>query len=371
MQQNVDKVRKQRLKTKGKMERIRFALGQKVLPLQTNFHISCSMASHLTQQQRYEISFRLQNKERPISIAQALGVHRSTICREIKRNKKPRGDYDAELAQSLSQKRLHSRHHYTVLTDDMRSRIDHLITQHQWSPEQISGRLRLLGEPTVSHETIYRYVWHEKRIWGKDLYKHLRHRGRRYNKRGSSYKSRGIPGRVGIEERPPVVELRNRFGDLEMDTIIGKNKRSVIMTINDRESGFLIMRKLPSKEAEPLAHAAVNALRRIKNELHTITADNGSEFAKHQFIADMLGVKVFFARPYHSWERGANENTNGLIRQYFIKGSDFDPISEKQIKIVQKKINNRPRKRLGFYTPLEFIEHKYHNNKTILKLLRY
>ena len=329
------------------------------------------MTKHLTVQQRYEISFRLQNKERPIDIAKALGVHRSTISRELKRNKAPHGKYHAEKAQMLSKRRLRARRHYTVLTDEMKLYIDSKLSEEQWSPEQISGRRRVFGLSPISHETIYKYIWKEKHKCRKPLYKYLRHRGRRYNKRGSSYKSRGIPNRVGIEKRPSIVDEKNRFGDLEIDTIVGKNKRNVIMTINDRESGFLIMRKLPTKEAEPLAKAAIEALKPISGELHTITADNGVEFARHQMIARELNLDVFFARPYHSWERGANENTNGLVRQYFVKGTDFKTITDKDIYMVQEKINNRPRKRLNFMSPIEFIIRKYWKNKTILKLLRY
>lgn len=371
MQQNVQVVQEQQAGKKGEKDSVLSARGINYLPLQTNYHISRIMASHLSPQQRYEISFRLQNKECPASIARALGVHRSTIIRELKRNRSPYGQYKAEHAQSLSEKRMRSRRHYTAMTRQMKSRIDRLLIHRQWSPEQITGRLRLLGKPVVSHETIYRYVWQEKRTHGKDLYKYLRHKGRRRNKRGSRYKSRGIPYRVGIEKRPEVVNQRNRFGDLEIDTIIGKNSRSVIMTINDRESGILIMRKLYSKKAGPLADAAIAALWPVRKELHTLTADNGTEFSRHRKIARRLGVQVFFARPYHSWERGSNENTNGLVRQYFHKGMDFEIINNDVINMVQKKINNRPRKRLGYLTPLEFIKHKYHNNKTILRLLRY
>lgn len=167
-------------------------------------------------------------------------------------------------------------------------------------------------------------MWEEKHKWGKPLYKHLRHRGRRYNKRNSSYKSRGIPGRVGIEQRPAVVDEKGRFGNLE-----------------------------------------------IRKGLHTMTADNGTEFSRHQQIARALKIDIFFARPYHSWERGANENTNGLVRQYFLKGSDFTKITDKDINMVQDRINNRPRKRLNYKTPVEFIRQKYGENKTIIKLLRY
>ena len=270
----------------------------------------------------------------------------------------------------LSERRMSARRHYTVPTEEMKSYIDLKITQEQWSPEQISGRRRALGLPPVSHETIYRYVWDEKHRRGKPLYKYLRHRGRRYGRRGSPYRPRGIPGRIGIEQRPPVVDEKNRFGDLEIDTIVGKYGRNVIMTINDRESGFLIMRKLPTKEAEPLAAAAIAALRPIRKELHTMTADNGTEFSRHQQIAKALKMDVFFARPYHSWERGANENTNGLVRQYFVKGTDFRKITDKEINMVQDKINNRPRKRLEFKTPVEFIKQKYGDNKTIIKIIK-
>jgi IS30 family transposase len=164
------------------------------------------MKKHLTAQQKYEISFRLQNKERPIDIAKALGVHRSTISRELKRNKAPDGKYHAEKAQRLSNRRMRARRHYTVLTDEMKMYIDNKLSKEQWSPEQISGRRRMLGLSPISHETIYRYIWEEKHKCRKPLYKYLRHRGRRYNKRGSSYKSRGLPNRVGIENRPSIVD---------------------------------------------------------------------------------------------------------------------------------------------------------------------
>ncbi|MCF0235918.1 MAG: IS30 family transposase [Bacteroidaceae bacterium] len=326
---------------------------------------------HLTIAQRYEIAFRRQNNESPSSIAKALGVHRSTITRELKRNTSKQGKYDPEIAQKQADKRLLSRRRRTALTEQVMMQIDQMVIEHQWSPEQVAGRGKLMGYFNISHETIYRYIWREKHKNGKPLHKHLRHGGRRRHKRGAIYKRRGIPARVGIEQRPEIVEQKKRFGDFEIDTIIGANKRSVIMTINDRESGLLIMRKLDTKEAHPLAAAAIAALRPVKGALHTITADNGSEFAKHQNIAKELGIQFFFANPYHSWERGANENTNGLVRQYFPKRTDFKPLKDKDIKRVQDKINNRPRKKLGFLTPKEYIAKKYYKDNTIKKVLRY
>lgn len=222
-----------------------------------------------------------------------------------------------------------------------------------FSPEQIVGRSRLEGIAMVSHETIYRWIWEDKRRGGK-LHKYLRRQGRRYAKRGSKNAGRGfIPGRVDIDERPEIVELKERFGDLEIDTIIGKNHKGAILTINDRATSRVWIRKLSGKEAIPVAKIAVWALRKVKNLIHTITADNGKEFAKHEEIAQKLEIKFYFCKPYHSWERGANENTNGLIRQYIPKGKDFSEVTNKQIKWIENKLNNRPRKRLGYLTPNE------------------
>ena len=183
-------------------------------------------------------------------------------------------------------------------------------------------------------------------------------KGRKYAKRGSEYKRRGqIVDRVDIDQSPNEVATKKRFGDLEGDTIIGKNHKGAIATFNDRKTGMLWMKKLSGKEADPLAAAAVELLLGVKPLLHTMTLDNGKEFAKHALIAHELEIDIYFAHPYHSWERGANENTNGLIRQYFPKGTNFDEITEEQVAKVQTILNNRPRKRLGYKTPLEaFLE---------------
>lgn len=300
-----------------------------------------------------QFSMMLQIPMSKKAIAEAIGVDKSTVYREIKRNCDARsGSYSMELAQRKADRRKQQKHRKEVLTPAMRKRIIKLLKKG-FSPEQIVGRSRLEGIAMVSHETIYRWIWEDKRRGGK-LHKYLRRQGRRYAKRGSKNAGRGfIPGRVDIDERPEIVELKERFGDLEIDTIIGKNHKGAILTINDRATSRVWIRKLSGKEAIPVAKIAVWELRKVKNLIHTITADNGKEFAKHEEIAQKLEIKFYFCKPYHSWERGANENTNGLIRQYIPKGKDFSEVTNKQIKWIENKLNNRPRKRLGYLTPNE------------------
>ena len=189
---------------------------------------------------------------------------------------------------------------------------------------------------------------------GGDLFIHLRTQGKRYRKRGSAKDNRGIiKDRVDIGERPQVVEEKNRFGDLEIDTIIGKDHKGAIVTINDRAMGLLRMKKLSGKDAQELADKTIELLQEWKPMLHTITSDNGKELACHAQIGKALGVDFYFAKPYHSWERGANENINGLIRQYIPKKTNFDDLTDEYVKFVEDELNNRPRKRYGYKTPNE------------------
>ena len=314
---------------------------------------SCNM-KHLNQEQRYYISAYLQSGKAINEIAIILGVHRSTIWREIHRNKDQRnGVYKAELAQRKYRNRLQSRLHHVKFTSDLKLQVDILI-RRDYSPEQITGFMRSRGLETISHETIYQYIWEDKKRGDKQLYTHLRRCGRRHKKRGSLTNGRGfIKNRVDIDERPKIVDEKIRFGDLEIDTIIGKNHKGALLTINDRVTGLVWIRLLNGKEAAPLTEATVNALKPFMNQIHTITADNGKEFSFHEEIAEKLNILVYFAKPYHSWERGANENTNGLIRQYFPKGTDFGAITHEQVMRVQNILNSRPRKRLGYLTPKE------------------
>ena len=231
-----------------------------------------------------------------------------------------------------------------------------------YSPEQIVGIAKRDNIECVSHERIYQHLWGDKKKGGT-LYLHLRTRGKKYRNRGASKDKRGIiPGRVSIENRPEVVNQKKRFGDWEVDTIIGANHKGAIVTMNDRVTGLLRMRKVERKEAELVKNAIIEVLQEWKGNSHTITSDNGKEFAGHQAISQELGISFFFAKPYHSWERGANENLNGLIRQYFPKKSSFENISNERIKEVENILNNRPRKRHNFKSPL-FLLTQITNNK--------
>lgn len=307
----------------------------------------------LTQEERYQISALNELGYGPTAIGRRLERSPSTISRELKRNVGLKG-YDGATAQRLSNKRRReaSKSHKRIpeLIDWIESR----LREEEWSPEQIAGTLDTMGYPVVSHEWIYRHVEADKASGGQ-LYQHLRHRKKRYRKRYGSQDRRGrIINRVGIEERPKVVDRRNRIGDWEGDTIVGKGK-SALVTLVERKSGHLLIRKVGSATAEQTATAITDALLVWKPSVKTVTFDNGKEFAYHGRIASDLSCKVYFARPYHSWERGTNENTNGLIRQYFPKGTNFDDVTEEEIQAVEDKLNLRPRKRLKYRAPIEVI----------------
>ena len=235
----------------------------------------------------------------------------------------------------------------------MKEKARYYLEELQMSPEQIVGYCKKHGIEMVSHETLYQWIWADKKAGGT-LHTHLRHRGRRHHKRGLSRKRRGIiPNRVDISERPKIVDRRSRFGDFEIDTIVGANHRQHILTINERVTGRVWMRRLSAPTAAVAASMAINILQPMADAglTKTITADNGLQFARHETVTEELGIKFYFAKPYHSWERGSNENLNGLIRQYIPKGTDFDTLTREDILAIQEKINNRPRKRLAFSSP--------------------
>jgi len=317
------------------------------------------MSKHITEKQRYAISKMLQVPMSKKDIAEAIGVDRSNIYREIKRNCDSRsGKYNPDLAQRKADKRKVEKKRKEVFTQAMKKRVKKLLRK-DLSPEQIVGRSQVENIAMVSHETIYCWIWQDKRQGG-DLHKSLRRQGRKYSKRGSKNAGRGfIPNRVEIDQRPSIVEQKERFGDLEIDTIIGKNHKGAILTINDRATSRVWIRKLSGKEAIPVAKITVWALRKVKNLIHTITADNGKEFALHKAITQQLKIPIYFAHPYHSWERGANENMNGLIRQYLPKGISFEGVTEAYVLQIQQQLNNRPRKSLGYLTPKEYAFAKF------------
>ena len=310
--------------------------------------------SHLTQEQRYTISVMFAKKHSQKAIAEAIGKHKSVVSRELRRNAdQTSGAYHAALAGQKYLLRRKNKPQKIRFTPEIQASVDALLSM-DYSPQQVCGRLKREGKPTVSHERIYQYVWAQKKDGGT-LHEHLRRKGRKYRKRGAAKDSRGIlKDRVGIELRPTIVDQKCRLGDLEIDTIIGKNHKGAILTINDRLSSKVWMGLLKGKDAQELAQMAIKLLAPYSTIIQTITADNGKEFAQHKLIAKRLEASFYFARPYHSWERGANENTNGLIRQYFPKGASFDEITQEDVRKVQNSLNNRPRKKLNFLTPNEF-----------------
>ena len=225
--------------------------------------------------------------------------------------------------------------------------------KQDWSPEQISGRMKLDTGIYVVHETIYRYIYANKANGGK-LYKSLRHKNKKYHKRSNQYQARGtIIGRIMIDKRPKEVEKKSRIGDWEIDTVVGKNHKGFLVTVVDRKSKFTMIKSVPSKHAEVVTKALIEMITPVKNITHTITSDNGKEFAYHKQVSDALNTNFYFANPYHSWERGLNEHTNGLIRQYLPKKSTFTDVSKDQIIMIQNRLNHRPRKILNYKTPYE------------------
>jgi IS30 family transposase len=305
---------------------------------------------HLTLAQRYQIQAYLKAGKSIDFIALELGADRSSIYRELKRNSKQRGQYNAAHAQMLCQERkerLKRPRRFDRTKEDF---IRKYIQQEQWSPEQIVGYCREQGIEMVSTERIYQYIRADKAQGGK-LYHHLRHR-LKHRKRPVGGKHTIIKDRVSIDERPQIINNKERFGDWEIDTVIGKDGKGAIVTIVERTTAFLMMSKLSKgKNAAGLADKVNSMLLPYKHQIYSITADNGSEFAEHVKISKTLGIEFFFAHPYSSWARGLNENTNKLIRQYVPKSTELNQYSDAELAEIQYKINRRPRKKLGFKTP--------------------
>jgi IS30 family transposase len=314
--------------------------------------------SHLTLEQRYTIEVLLTQGFKQKDIANYISRNKSVVSREIRRNRDERsGQYKQSLAQRKYEKRLFDKPKKIYFTDSIRIMVEEKLTQ-KLSPEQIVGMGKKADIACVSVERIYQHIWKDKKKKG-NLHEHLRTGGKRYRKRGSSKDSRGIiKDRIPIEQRPPEVEQKQRFGDLEIDTIIGKNHKGAIVTINDRATGMLKMKKVAAKEAQAIKDASIELLKDWKPHLHTITADNGKEFAWHKVISKELNIDFYFANPYHSWERGANENLNGLIRQYIPKQTNFDNLTDEFILYVEEEINNRPRKRFNYESPKSMFNQK-------------
>jgi len=306
---------------------------------------------HITKEQRYEISAYLKCNKTKSFIAKTLGVHKGTISREISRNATKTGKYNPKIAHQLSQERKERFNRKRSFTKEIEQFVVNKIEQEQWSPEQITGYCKNKSISMVSHERIYQHIRQDKETGGK-IHVHTRHR-LKHRKRPVS-KFIPIKNRVSIEERPDVINNKERFGDWEIDTIIGNNQKGAIVTITERTTNFFIMKKLSKgKNAEALARTVVKMLMPYKANILSITADNGTEFAQHEYIGKCLDARIYFTHPYSSWEKGLIEYTNKLIRQYIPKKSNFDEFNELKINEIQKKINARPREKLNFESPVK------------------
>ena len=307
-------------------------------------------------EERYTVEKMSQAGCSNIEIARIIGRSKSTVGREMRRNVSQRGyRHKAAHHKALARRFGKSK---VKFDDSVRERVEDKIRE-KWSPEQIEGRFKAEGVPVVSHQRIYEHV-RKDRLDGGDLYKSLRRGSKKRRKRYGAKDGRGkIKGRVDIDQRPKIVDARERIGDWEGDTIVGGSRKGAVVTMVERKSKYLLMEKVEKADSETVANAVVGICKPHEDRFETITYDNGREFAAHATVAAALCVAVFFAKPYHSWERGLNENTNGLIRQYIPKKAMLSGYSIEDIRTIQNVINNRPRKTLGFLTPREvFIEGK-------------
>lgn len=303
----------------------------------------------LTYDQRYTIYAMNKSNYKQSEIALAIGVDTSTISRELSRNKSKRG-YRPKYAHDKALERRQGKSK-SKITESEWQKVEEKIKE-KWSPEQISERLKLDENINISHEWIYLYILIDKKNDG-DLYTHLRCQKKRKKRYGSKERRGCLKNRKFIDDRPQIVDEKTRVGDWEVDTIIGKNHKHAIVTLTERKTRVSLIQKVDRKQANQVASSIENMLKNIRDLVHTITSDNGKEFANHEDISKNLDTDFYFAHPYSSHERGLNENTNGLIRQYFPKGSDFSGITQEQINFVTEQLNNRPRKCLGFLTPYE------------------
>ena len=321
---------------------------------------------HITSEERHTIAYLLGQKKSPAHIARELSRDKSTITREIKRNCDLRSkEYRFDLANKKAINRKRNKRKRCGLTPQIKAHVDAQLAKKN-SPQQIAGEAKVDGIECVSHECIYQYIWKDKKAGGT-LFEDLRNRQKRYRKRGSAKDKRGvIRNKTPMAERPSEVDKRERLGDLEIDLVIGKGHKGALLTINDRLSGLLIMERLQGKTAAEVTAATIARLKPFSDQLHTITSDNGKEFAGHEEIAAELEIDFYFARPYHSWERGSNENLNGLIRQYIPKTTNILELRESFIQEVEKALNDRPRKRHGYLSPLTIHQQLTNEQKVAL-----
>jgi len=307
----------------------------------------------LTQEERYRITAHRMSGFSQAEIARLLDRHPSTIGRELRRNATSHdAGYRAEKAHSYATARRRRCRRGARFSAEHMARVAALL-RRRWSAEQISGTLKKTGELSISVETIYRRIRWDKKVGGS-LWKHTRIMSKFGRKRYGRVDSRGVlPGKRHISERPVEVEERKRLGHWEGDTVMGSDMRHCVLTLVERASGYAIVKKLKARTKNEVTRAATRAIRKHCRRFKTITFDNGTEFHDFRLLEERFPVKVYFATPYHSWERGCNENFNGLLRQYLPKGTCMSALTQAQCDHIADDLNNRPRKRLGFNTPAD------------------
>lgn len=311
------------------------------------------MYHQITSGERYMLAALRRQGLNQSQIARELGRHRSSISRELKRNcSRLDGGYRPSKAQERTNgRRSRSRRNQRFTRQDFQQ-IERLLYR-QWSPEQVVGHLHRTRALAVSHETIYRHIWRDKQTGGL-LYTHLRGAQKRRRKRYGYYDSRGrLAGKRHISARPTSVESRSQVGHWEIDTVMGTGSKDCIMSLVERKTGLLLIGKLADRTKESLNKRAIQGIKKHAALFETITADNGTEFHDYKSIEQRTPVTFYFATPHHAWERGTNENTNGLIRQYLPRGTSMAGLTQQQCNTIAHKLNTRPRKRLDFKTPLE------------------
>jgi IS30 family transposase len=306
----------------------------------------------ITCEERYSLMLLRAHGLRPAAIARVLGRHRSTIGRELARNRgRSDGYYRPQLADWYARsRRSRSRRNQRFAAADWR-RI-HGLLREDWSPEQVAGWLRRHQILRISHETIYRHIWADLEQGG-ELHTHLRCARRKRRKRYGTYERRGrVSGKRPITSRPAVVETRAEVGHWESDTMVGPG-RPCVLSLVERKTGYLVLGKLAARTTAEVNRRAIPLIRAQPRPLHTITADNGTEFHDYAAIEQATSACFYFATPHHAWERGTNENTNGLIRQYIPKRLSMARLTQADCHAIARKLNRRPRKRLGYRTPEE------------------
>lgn len=318
---------------------------------------------HLIQEERYQISALHEAGWSQVAIAAKLGRHPSSISRELNRNRVV-GPYQPQVAGLLAtarsrQSAANGRRVPVAAWEFARQKL-----AETWSPQQIAGHQRAEHLPRLSHEAIYQRIYEDKRAGGS-LHLALRIHKQRRKRRGVRERRGTIPNQVLIDQRPTIVADRARYGDWEADLVIGARHSQALVTINERKSRYALIARVASKQAAGVSHAIIEQLKPFAHMAHTLTTDNGKEFAQHERVAAELELGYYFAHPHAAWERGANENLNGLLRQFFPKHRKLEEVTDEEIALAQHRLNHRPRKCLGYKTPHQVFREQLHSNQPV------